>query len=112
MVHLLPAAERAPTSSRTIRFEGAQYDTPISFFAVDLAPGQGPVLHRHPYAETWIVKRGRALIVAGEQTFEVGPDDITVVPAGVAHKFTALDGERLEMMCVHAAGTIAQQDLE
>jgi len=112
MVHLLPAAERAPTASRTIRFEGDVHGTPISFFAVDLAPGQGPVLHRHPYAETWICKRGRARMLAGDEVFEVGPNDIAVVPAGVAHKFTALDGERLEMMCVHAAGTMAQEDLE
>jgi mannose-6-phosphate isomerase-like protein (cupin superfamily) len=112
MTHFLPASNRSTSASRTIRFEGEAYGTPISFFAVDVAPGQGPVLHRHPYAETWIVKRGRAMMVAGDDAFEVGPDDITVVPAGVPHKFTALDGERLEMMCVHAAGTMAQENQE
>ncbi|ODT83506.1 MAG: hypothetical protein ABS76_03875 [Pelagibacterium sp. SCN 64-44] len=112
MVHILPAAARDAGASRTIRFEGEPYDTPISFFAVHAEPGQGPKLHRHPYAETWIVKRGRALVVAGEREFEVGPDDIAVVPAGMPHKFTALGPERLEMVCIHAAGTMVQENLE
>ncbi len=112
MVHILPAADRPASTSRTIRFEGADYDTPISFFAVDVAPGQGPRLHRHPYAETWIVKRGRAKVIAGEREFEVRPGDIAVVPAGMPHKFTALEPERLEMTCIHAAGTMVQEDLE
>ncbi|WEJ32628.1 cupin domain-containing protein [Devosia sp. SD17-2] len=69
MVHVLPAANRPPGTSRTIRFEGEAYGTPVSFFAVDVAPGHGPVLHRHPYAETWIVLRGRAEVVAGDRVF-------------------------------------------
>jgi mannose-6-phosphate isomerase-like protein (cupin superfamily) len=112
MAYIFRAAERPPSNSRTIRFEGAAHGTPISFFAVDIAPGQGPVLHRHPYAETWICKRGRALVVAGNEHFEIGPDDIATVPAGMAHKFTALGEERLEMTCIHAAGTMVQDDLE
>ena len=112
MAHILWAAERAPSASRTIRFEGDAYGTGISFFSVDNEPGQGPRLHVHPYAETWIVKSGRARIVAGEESFEVGPNDIAVVPAGVPHKFTNLGPGRLEIVCIHAAGTMVQEDLE
>lgn len=112
MVHLLRAADRAPSKSRTVRFEGADHGTDISFFSVDNDPGQGPRLHVHPYPETWIVKSGRARIVAGEESFEVGPGDIAVVPAGVKHKFTNIGDERLVIFCVHAAGTMVQDDLE
>ena len=42
-MHVLRAADRAPSKSRTVRFEGAAYGTNISFFAVDSDPGQGPV---------------------------------------------------------------------
>ncbi|WIY53385.1 cupin domain-containing protein [Devosia sp. YIM 151766] len=112
MVHIVPAADKKPGDSRTIRFEGADFGAPIAFFAVDAAPGQGPKLHLHPYAETWIVKRGRARVVAGDEAFELGPDDIAVMPANTPHKFTALEPERLEMVCIHAAGTMRQDNLE
>lgn len=112
MVHVLRAADRAPSKSRTIRFEGAGYGTDISFFAVDNEPGQGPGLHIHPYPETWFVRSGRARIVAGDEQFEAGPGDIAVVPAGVPHKFTNIGDERLVIFCVHAAGTMVQEDLE
>jgi mannose-6-phosphate isomerase-like protein (cupin superfamily) len=112
MVQLLRAADRAPGRSRTVRFEGAEFGTDISFFSVDNDPGQGPGLHMHPYPETWIVKSGRARVVAGNEQFEVGPNDIAVVPAGVPHKFTNIGEDRLVMFCVHAAGTMVQDNLE
>jgi len=112
MVHVLRAADRPPSGSRTVRFEGADYGTDISFFSVDNEPGQGPGLHVHPYPETWFVKSGRALIVAGDEQFEVGPGDIAVVPGGVKHKFTNLGPDRLVIFCVHAAGTMVQENLD
>jgi mannose-6-phosphate isomerase-like protein (cupin superfamily) len=112
MVHVLRAADRPPSKSRTIRFEGDGYGTGISFFSVDNEPGQGPGLHVHPYPETWIVKSGRARVVAGDEVIEVGPNDIAVVPGGVPHKFTNIGPGRLEIVCIHAAGTMVQRDLE
>lgn len=112
MAHIVRADDQVRGSGKTIRFEGAAFGTPISFFAVDVAPGQGPVLHVHPYPETWIVKRGRASVVAGDRVFEVGPNDVAVVPAEMPHKFTAIGDERLEMTCIHAAGTMVQENLE
>lgn len=112
MLHVLRAADRPETKSRTIRFEGSDHGAGISFFAVDNDPGQGPVLHVHPYPETWIVKSGQARIVAGDAVFDVGPGDIAVVPGGVPHKFTNTGPERLVIFCVHAAGTIVQTNLE
>lgn len=112
MVHVLRAADRKPSKSRTIRFEGEAYGTGISFFSVDNEPGQGPGLHVHPYPETWIVKSGRARVVAGDEVIEMGPNDIAVVPGGVPHKFTNIGPRRLEIVCIHAAGVMVQTDLE
>jgi mannose-6-phosphate isomerase-like protein (cupin superfamily) len=109
---ILRGNERPTSTSRTIRFEGNAAGTPISFFAVDNEPGQGPGLHVHPYPETWIVKRGRAELVAGDETLEIGPNDIAVVPANVPHKFTNLGPDRLEIVCIHASGTMEQTNLD
>ena len=112
MTHVLRATDRPMSPSRTIRFEGGRYGTPISFFSVDNEPGQGPGLHIHPYPETWIVKRGRARVVVGDDSFEVGAGDSAIAPANVPHKFTNMGPDRLEIVCIHAAGEMAQEDLE
>jgi mannose-6-phosphate isomerase-like protein (cupin superfamily) len=112
MTHVLRAADRPKTKSRTVRFEGSAYGTDISFFGVDIDEGQGPPLHQHPYPETWLVQSGRVSVIAGSETFEIGPGDIGVVPANTPHKFTALGPEPLKMVCIHAAGTMVQADLE
>src|SRR5690606_28786354 len=91
---------------------GEAYGTPISFFAVDNEPGQGPGLHTHPYAETWVVRRGRAEVVIGDERFEVGPGDIAIAPPNTPHKFTNLGPDRLDIVCIHAAGAMEQVNLE
>lgn len=112
MAHVLRAADRPPSNSRTIRFEGGEYGTGISFFAVDNDSGQGPPLHVHPYSETWIVKRGLGRFISGDETIEAGPDDIVVVGPNVPHKFLNIGTGRLEVLCIHDAPAIVQTDLE
>jgi mannose-6-phosphate isomerase-like protein (cupin superfamily) len=73
--------------------------------------GAGPRLHRHPYAETFIIRRGSA-------TFTIGPDDvigyagqILVVPAETPHKFvTGPDG--YEGVHIHANPRFVTEWLE
>lgn len=45
------------------------------------APGGGPRLHRHPYAETFLTRRGHALFTVGDARIEAGEGRILVVPA-------------------------------
>jgi quercetin dioxygenase-like cupin family protein len=73
--------------------------------------GVGPRLHQHPYAETFIIRRGSA-------TFTVGPDVVTahagqilVVPAQTPHKFvTGPDG--YEAVHIHANPRFVTEWLE
>lgn len=112
MVHILRFADRPPSKSRTIRFEGGEYGAAVSFFAVDIGPGEGPPLHVHPYSETWIVKRGKGRFTAGNEVIEAGPNDILVVPPNVPHKFLNVGEDRLEVMCIHDTPTMEQRNLE
>lgn len=78
-------------------------------------PGVGPRLHRHPYAETFIIRRGSATF-----TFGLGPDaqqlvgragQILVVPAGTPHRFaTGPDG--YEAVHIHANERFVTEWLE
>jgi quercetin dioxygenase-like cupin family protein len=57
--HLIRSDELPASQTRTVEFQGEPYGAGISFLLVDNEPGQGPDLHRHPYAETWVVRSGR-----------------------------------------------------
>ena len=102
--HLIPASELAPSATRTIEFQGGDYGAPVSIILVDTDPGKGPSLHTHPYAETWIVRSGRARMTVDGETIEAGPGDAIVVAPDTSHGFKNPGPERLQMVCVHAAG--------
>jgi mannose-6-phosphate isomerase-like protein (cupin superfamily) len=110
--HVIRGDELAPKSGHTVKFEGEPYGAEISFFHVDNGPGEGPRLHRHPYPETWLVLAGRVIFRAGSEEIEAGPGDVVVAEAGTPHGFRNPGPERLELVCVHAAGRMIQEWLE
>src|SRR5688500_20247682 len=102
--------ERSPGG--TLNFVGEPHGSGVSFFLVDSEPGAGPGLHRHPYAETWIVRSGKARMTADGEAFEAGPGDIVVVGAGPPHKIKNAGTELLNIGCMHASPRMIQEDLE
>ena len=109
---VIRTGELAPTPGGTIRFEGEPYGSGVSFFLVNSTPGTGPGLHRHPYSETWIVRSGTARFTVDGEELEAGPGDVVVVRAETPHKFTNNGDGRLEMVCIHAAPRMIQEELE
>ena len=108
----IPNGEIIPSPGGTVQFEGEDYGSGVSFYLVHSVPGGGPVLHRHPYTETWILRDGRALFTAGDETLEAKPGDILVVAAGTPHKFLNIGDTRLDLICIHASSQFIQEDLE
>jgi mannose-6-phosphate isomerase-like protein (cupin superfamily) len=76
------------------------------------APGEGPRLHRHPYAETFIIRSGRALFTVDGSAIEAFAGQIVVVPAGAAHKFVNPGPDVLETIDIHEAGAFDTEWLE
>jgi mannose-6-phosphate isomerase-like protein (cupin superfamily) len=109
---VIRAGELRRSPGGTITFEGEPHGSGVSFFLVWNEPGAGPGLHRHPYAETWIVREGSALFTADGEELEAGPGDIVVVGPETAHKFTNVGSGRLDMVCIHASPRMIQEDLE
>lgn len=105
---IVPADALRIGSGRTLRFEGADHGSSVSFFLVDSDPGQGPALHRHPYDETWTVLEGRATLIIGDAEIVAHPGDTAVAPAEVWHRFTNTGTGRLRIMCVHASPVMIQ----
>jgi len=112
MPRILRAADRPPTPSRTIRFEGRAFGAEMSFFAVDSDPGHTVRLHVHPYSEIWMVQSGSVRFSTPSESFEAGPGDIVIVEPETAHGFTNIGDGPLKMMCLHDNGEIVQTFLE
>jgi mannose-6-phosphate isomerase-like protein (cupin superfamily) len=87
-------------------------DAPLSLILVDAAPGTGPKLHRHPYAEIFLVLEGTATYVVGDETFEVAPGQIAIVPAGMPHRFVNSGTGPLRQVDIHANDRFVTEWLE
>jgi len=112
MLTVLSAKELLGPSSRTMRFEGEDLDAAVSFFVVDLAPGEGPDQHVHPYAEVFIPLLGAAMFMSDDLRREAGPDEVIVVGPNTAHGFKTSGTERLSMVCIHANGRMITEWLD
>jgi mannose-6-phosphate isomerase-like protein (cupin superfamily) len=77
--------------------------------------GVGPRLHRHPYAETFIIRRGSATFTVGagdERQQIVGrAGQILVVPARTPHRFKT-GPEGYEAVHIHANERFVTEWLE
>lgn len=105
---VVPADALRIGTGRTRRFVGLEHGARISYFFVDNEPGEGPDLHWHPYAETWIVLEGTARITVGDTELIAGAGDTATAPAGVWHRFKNIGDGRLQLIGIHAAETIVQ----
>ena len=97
-----------PGNDRADIFRGREHgDVPISMFLVHNRPGDGPELHRHPYAEVFIVQSGQARFELDGTALTAGAGDVVIAPAGAAHRFTNTGSGQLSMTCIHTAGEMA-----
>jgi mannose-6-phosphate isomerase-like protein (cupin superfamily) len=94
-------------------FDGGRYGgQAASFILVDSPPGEGPKLHRHAYTEIFVVLEGQAMYRVGTSSLEVHAGQTVVVPAGVAHAFTAAGPGRLRQVDIHVTDNILTEWLE
>ena len=73
--------------------------------------GVGPRLHRHPYAETFLIRRGSATFTVGSEQFDGHAGQVLIVPAATPHKFsTGPNG--YEAVHIHASPRFETEWLE
>ncbi len=104
---LLIAPTDLPGPPHGRRFVGADHgDLPISLFLVDVRPGAGPELHRHPYPEIFVVDAGQAEFQIGNARVTARAGDILIAPAGVPHRFTGSGVQQLRLTAIHTASAM------
>lgn len=97
-------ALRHTASEPFTRFEGCQFGAGVSFILVQSAEsGVGPELHQHPYAETFVIRSGRARFTVGSEQVIGVAGQIIVVPAETPHCFAMIGSEPLDMIDIHAS---------
>ncbi|QDZ02072.1 cupin domain-containing protein [Nitratireductor mangrovi] len=114
MTSIIPPEDWLPDTGRFEgEWQGGVHGAGICVIANRIErPGGGPRLHRHPYAETFVIRSGRALFTVGGEEIEAAAGHILVVPAGVPHKFENLGPGPLETIDIHEAGSFETEWLE
>jgi mannose-6-phosphate isomerase-like protein (cupin superfamily) len=94
-----------PHTTHSHEFEGADHgEVPFSVILVHSAPGVGPRLHRHPYAEVFIVESGEATFRLGDDEIVATGGHVIVGPPDVQHGFTNTGTGELRLTAIHGAG--------
>ena len=73
--------------------------------------GVGPRLHQHPYAETFIIRRGSATFTIGSAEFVAHAGQVLVVPARTPHTFRT-GPEGYQAVHIHASARFITEWLE
>ena len=86
----------------TSEFEGNLYgDIEVSFILVDMQPGEGVRLHKHPYQEIFIIQEGTATYTVGTTRLEARAGQIIIAPAETPHKFVNSGEGQLRQVDIH-----------
>ncbi|GAA4427827.1 cupin domain-containing protein [Georgenia halophila] len=94
-------------------FEGYLFGSEVSvIFDRAEQDGVGPRLHRHPYAETFIIRSGTARFTVGDEQVVAVGGQILVVPAMVPHKFSTIGDELYDGVHIHENDRFVTEWLE
>ncbi len=79
---------------------------------ITVNPGQALSLQMHRHrAEHWVVVKGQAQITRGEDTFELGENESTYIPAGTRHRLENPGTEPLELIEVQSGAYLGEDDI-
>ncbi|MFB9265558.1 cupin domain-containing protein [Bradyrhizobium erythrophlei] len=91
-----------PLGSAT-EIEGRTTGSNVSVIVVDMPPGPGPALHRHPYAETFVVLEGHARFRIEDTEIEASAGSVVVAPPNAEHTSENVGPGRLVQVDIHAS---------
>ncbi len=110
--HVVPLDE-LQHSAHSHEFVGAEHgDVPFSIILVHSGPGVGPKLHRHPYAEVFVVEAGQATFRIGDRTQVVTEGHVVVEPARRGARVHQHGGGRAVPGAIHGPSRFDTECLE
>ena len=109
---VVPYDELDPTPNRHELVGADHGDVPFSVILIHSGPGTGPELHRHPYAEVFIVEAGEATFRLGGDTVVVPEGHVVIGPPDVPHGFVNSGTGELRLVSIHGAPRFSTDWLE
>jgi quercetin dioxygenase-like cupin family protein len=109
---LLTASSGLPGSDEARDFVGRDHGAELTLILVDAPSGHGPVLHRHPYEEIFVVYGGTGTFFVDGSQVQAGAGDVVLAPAGTAHRFINSGRDRLRLTAIHHAPQFTTEWLE
>lgn len=99
------------TSTSPMReFLGTETGQDVAVIIVDTdVEGAGPALHRHPYAETFVLVSGTVHFWVGDRDFVAEGPSCHTAPPNTPHRFAVVAGERVHMVDIHANPTFVTE---
>lgn len=104
--------DELPWSEIARELVGAEHGLDITLLFIDAEPGRGPALHRHPYAEVFIVQEGQATFTVDGEQQEVRAGDILVANANEPHSFFNSGTGPLRQVDIHISPSFSTEWLE
>jgi mannose-6-phosphate isomerase-like protein (cupin superfamily) len=105
-------SNQLPGGDSSREFEGKDYGAGLTLILVNIATGQGPSLHRHPYEEIFVIHAGTGRFVVDTSEVQASAGDIVIAPAGTAHRFTNSGSDRLQLTAIHHNANFVTEWLE
>jgi quercetin dioxygenase-like cupin family protein len=65
-----------------------------------IEPGGGMPMHTNSVEHEQYVLGGRAVVWIDGERFEVGPDDVVLIPAGAPHSYETIGKDPFEFLCI------------
>jgi quercetin dioxygenase-like cupin family protein len=92
------------------RFEGRHHagGAALSFFLTTFAPGDGPRMHLHPYAEVFLVEDGEATFTVDGSEIVVAGGSVVVVPGETPHTFVNSGSGTLRVVSMQPSPEVVQ----
>jgi mannose-6-phosphate isomerase-like protein (cupin superfamily) len=102
-----------PGNEHAHELEGVEFgDVPFSIIVVHSGPGAGPRLHRHDYAEVFVVESGQATFRLGDEEIVVSDRRIVIAHSMVPHGFRNTGEGELRLIAIHGAPRFGTEWLE
>ena len=101
-----------PWSEIAHELVGAEHGLDISLLLVEAPPGRGPALHRHPYAELFVILEGSARFTVNGEEIDAGAGDVLVAEPSEPHAFVNTGAGLLRQIDIHLSPSFSTEWLD